>query len=322
MTTAVTTKVSLITTVLDASDRVGAFLESVSWQTRPPDEVVVVDGGSTDGTLEQLRSADAVTLIEQPGANIPRGRNAAISAATHEVIAVTDADCVLERDWLERLVEPLETGADVAMGFYRPLADSFLQRAIGCVTLPEPEELDEARFMPSGRSVAFTRAAIDRAGGYPEWLDAGADLYVHHRFRGLGLDMRLARDAIVNWPIRRTLAETWRQYFGYAHGDAVAGLDAERYALRFGAYSAGLYAWSTKGRLRKLATLVAGGANAAAPIRRAAARFEDPAERARAIVAVPALIAFVDAARMSGYLAGLRHRTERSERPDAPAEPT
>ena len=81
-----TTKVSLITTVLDASDRIGPFLESVSWQTRPPDEVVVVDGGSTDGTLEQLRSADAVTLVERPGANIARGRNIAISAATHDVM--------------------------------------------------------------------------------------------------------------------------------------------------------------------------------------------------------------------------------------------
>jgi glycosyltransferase involved in cell wall biosynthesis len=302
------TKVSLITTVLDASDRVGAFLESVSWQTRPPEEVIVVDGGSTDGTLEQLRSADEVTLVERPGANIARGRNVAISAANHDVIAVTDADCVLERNWLERLVEPLETGADVAMGFYRPLTDSFLQRAIGCVTLPEPEELDEAGFMSSGRSVAFTRHAIDRAGGYPEWLGIAQDLFVNHRFRELGLDMRLVRDAVVNWPIRRTLAETWWQYFGYARGDAIAGMDPARYALRFGAYAALLYAWSARGRVRKLATLVAAGANAAAPMRRAAARFEDPAERARAILAVPALIAFVDAARMSGYLAGLRHR--------------
>lgn len=302
------TKVSLITTVLDASDSVGAFLESVSWQTRPPDEVVVVDGGSTDETLEQIRSADTVTLIEQRGANIARGRNVAISAATHDVIAVTDADCVLERDWLERLVDPLETGADVAMGFYRPLADSFLQQAIACVSLPEPEELDEATFTPSGRSVAFTRRAIDRAGGYPEWLDSGEDLYVHHRFRELGLDMRLARDAIVNWPIRRTLAETWRQYFGYARGDAIAGIDPERHTLRFAAYSAGLYAWSTRGRVGKLATLAAAGATAAAPIRRALNRFEDPSERARAVVAVPALIAFIDAAKISGYLAGVRHR--------------
>jgi glycosyltransferase involved in cell wall biosynthesis len=116
-------KVALITTVLDASEHVAAFLESVSWQTRPPDEIVVVDAGSTDGTLDQLRSADAITLIEEPGANIAHGRNVAISAATHDVVALTDADCVLERDWFELLLEPLETGADVAMGFYRPPAE-------------------------------------------------------------------------------------------------------------------------------------------------------------------------------------------------------
>ncbi len=312
--------VSLITTVLDASDRVGAFLESLSWQTRPPEEVVVVDGGSTDGTLELLKAADHVTLIEEPGANIARGRNVAISAARHDVIAVTDADCVLERDWLERLVEPFDTGADVAMGFYRPLTDSFLQRAVGCVNLPEPEELDEATFVPSGRSVGFTREAIDRAGGYPEWLDIGEDTYVNHRFRELGLEMRLASDAVVNWPLRRSLSETWRQYFRYARGDAIAGMYADRHALRFGAYSAALYAWSTKGRLRKLATLAAAGAHAAKPVRRAATRFEDPAERLRATLAVPALMAFIDAAKMSGYLAGLRLRTSTPE--TSPEDPT
>ena len=311
-------KVSLVATVLDASDRVSAFLESVSWQTRSPDEVVVVDGGSSDGTLERLRSSETLTLIEEPGANIARGRNVAISAATHEVIAVTDADCVLERDWLERLLEPLESGADVAMGFYRPLADSFLQRAMTCVNLPEPEELDEATFMPSGRSLAFTREAIDGAGRYPEWLDIGEDMYVNHRFRELGLEMRLAPDAVVNWPLRRTLGETWRQYFRYARGDAIAGMYPERHALRFGAYSAALYAFSTNGRLRKLAALAAIGANAARPIRRATTRFEDPAERARAIVSVPALMAIVDVAKMSGYLAGLRHRAAATERRSAP----
>ena len=132
--------------------------------------------------------------------------------------------------------------------------------------------------------------------------------------------MRLARNAVVNWPIRRTLAETWRQYFRYARGDAIAGMYPQRHALRFGAYSAGLYAWSTKGRLRKLATLAAAGANAAAPIRRAANRFEDPAERAQAIVAVPALMAFIDVAKMSGYLAGLRQRADVRDRPGTPGQ--
>jgi glycosyltransferase involved in cell wall biosynthesis len=305
-------KVTLVTTVLNASDRIGPFLESVAWQTRAPDEVVIVDGGSTDGTLEVLRgSTDVATLVEEPGANIARGRNLAIASATHDVIAVSDADCVLERDWLERLLEPLEAGADVAMGFYRPLAESFLQRAVACVNLPDAHELEEATFMPSGRSVAFTKEAIERAGGYPEWLDIGEDMFVDHRFRELGLVMRLASDAIVNWPLRGSLGETWRQYFRYARGDAVAGMFPERHALRFGVYSAALYAWSTKGPLRKAATLAGAGAYARTPLRRARGRFDDPAERAKAMLVVPGLMAFIDGAKMAGWLAGVRHRRER-----------
>jgi GT2 family glycosyltransferase len=298
-------KVSLIATVKDAGPATAPFLGSLAAQTRAPDEVVVVDGGSTDGTADRLRAAEGVTVLEERGANIARGRNLAIGASTHDVIAVTDADCVLEPRWLERLVAPLEGDADVAMGYYRPIEDGFLQSCMAAVNLPDAEEIDEATFMPSGRSVAFRREAIEAAGGYPEWLDIGEDMYVNHRWRELGLRMRFVPDAIVQWRLRPSLADTWRQYFRYARGDAISGMYAERHAIRFGVYGAGLYAASTRGVLRKVAALAGAGAYAAGPLRRAAARFEDPAERARALVAVPALMAFVDAAKMAGFLAGL-----------------
>lgn len=307
-------KVSLVTTVKNASGEVGAFLESLARQTRPPDEVVVVDGGSTDGTLERLREADGITLVEEPGANIARGRNVAIEAATHEVLAVTDADCELEPEWLERLLEPLEAGAAVAMGFYRPIAEGFLPACMAAVNLPEAGEVDEATFMPSARSVAFRREAIEAAGGYPEWLDIGEDMYVDLRWRELALDMRFVPGAVVRWHLRPSLRETWIQYFRYARGDAIAGMHAERHALRFGVYAAALSAWGSKGTLRKVAALAGAGAYASTPIRRAMARFEGPSDRARALVAVPALMAYTDLAKMAGFLAGLRTQDRRPGR--------
>jgi len=299
-------KVSVVATVKDAGEAVGPFLESLAAQTRAPDEVIVVDGGSTDGTAERLRRAEGITLIEEPGANIARGRNLAIAAATHDVIAVTDADCVLEPRWLERLLVPLEAGADVAMGFYRPIAEGFLERCMAAINLPDPDEIDPARFMPSARSIAFRREAIETAGGYPEWLDIGEDMFVNHRWRELGLDRRFAPDAVVRWRLRGTLHETWTQYVRYARGDAVAGMFPERHALRLAVYGGALSALGSRGRLRKLAVAAAGLTYVATPMRRAMRRFDDPIERAAALVAVPALMAFVDAAKMAGYLAGLR----------------
>ena len=137
-------------------------------------------------------------------------------------------------------------------------------------------------------------------------------MLVNHRWRELALDMRYVPDAIVHWRLRPGPVATWRQYFRYARGDAIASMYPERHALRFGVYSAALYAWSTKGALRKLATVAGAGAYASAPLRRAARRFDDPAERARAMVAVPALMAFVDLAKMAGYLAGLPSRRQPS----------
>lgn len=301
-------KVSLVATVKDGVEAIEPFLESLAGQTRRPDEVVVVDGGSTDGTQERFRAAPGITLIEEPGANIARGRNVAIAAATHDVIAVTDADCVLEPGWLEHLLEPLRAGADVSMGFYQPIAEGLLQACMAAVNLPDAEEVDPATFMPSARSVAFQRSAIEAAGGYPEWLDIGEDMYVNQRWRELGLDLRFAPEAVVRWRLRGTLADTWRQYFRYARGDAIAGMFPERHALRFGVYGAALWAWSTRGSLRKLATLVGGLVYAAAPVRRVIGSTADPADRAKVALLVPALMAFTDLAKMAGYLAGLPRR--------------
>jgi len=301
-------RISLVATVKDAAPYIEAFLDSVAAQTLAPDEVIIVDGGSTDGTLDALRKADGIAVRVDPGANIARGRNIAIASASSDLIAVTDADCELDPSWLERLSQPLRAGADIAMGVSRPVVESFLQGCIVAANLPDPEEIDEDTFMPSARSVAFRRSAIEAAGGYPEWLDIGEDMYVNHRWRELGLDMRLAREAVVRWRPRATIAETWMQYLRYARGDAVAGMYPERHALRFAVYAGLLIALSSSRRWPMALSAAAGTLYAAKPVRRAVARFDGPMEKAAAVAAVPALLGLMDVAKMSGYLSGLARR--------------
>ena len=297
-------KVSLIATVKDAGPFVGEFLDSVSAQTRRPDEVIVVDGGSTDGTVETLRACDMVTLIEEPEANISRGRAIAIGAAVNDVIAVSDADCVLEPEWLERLLALIDAGADVAMGFYRPISGSLFEACSAAVHLPEAREVNDATFMPSSRSVMFRRQAYEAAGGYPEWLAIGEDMYLNHRWRDLGMDMRLDAGAVAWWRVRPTIQQTWKQYFGYARGDALAGMWPKRHLARFTAYlGAAVLIWSKLGRFALLAGAIA---YAWRPIGRALTRLRgEPGKQAAALAGVPVLMAFTDVAKMSGYIAGL-----------------
>jgi glycosyltransferase involved in cell wall biosynthesis len=312
-------KVSLVATVKDAGPHVADFLASLRAQTRAPDEVVVVDGGSIDGTVELLREAPELTLLEEPGANIARGRNLAVRAASHDVVAVSDADCVLAPDWLERLLIPLQGGADVSMGFYRPLAESFFEACAAAISIPEPEEIDEATFMPSARSVAFRREAFEAAGGYPEWLELGEDMYLNHRWRQHGVRMELAADAVVYRRPRPSLGEYWRQFAGYARADAEAGMHAHRHAIRFAVYGGLALVLGSSRRLPAAAAALAGVAYAARPLRRVLRRIEEPPLRAAAAAAVPALMAVNDAAKMAGYLSGiLRRRGSRASRRTLP----
>lgn len=300
-------KVSLVATVRDARPYIEEFLESVRRQTRQPDEVLVVDGGSADGTWEVLEYAEGIQSIREPGANIARGRNLAIRKATHDVIAVTDADCVLSADWLERILEPLERGAEVSAGFYRPVTESFLQV---CATawLPDQQELRPG-WMPSSRSLAFRREAFEAAGEYPEWLEVGEDMHLNHRLAESGARIELAPAAVVHWRIRPTLAGTWRQYAGYAEGDARAGMYRHRHMIRFGAYAFALTALLVRRPWLLGLAALGGAAYTRRPVARTWRRIPAGSpDRWKALAGVPALMAFVDAAKMWGYLRGLGGR--------------
>lgn len=310
--------VSLCSTVFNEAESIESWLTSIMEQTRRPAEIVICDAGSNDGTADLIRYFESgqteINLIIVEGANVPEGRNAAISAASHPTIAITDAGTVLDDDWLEKLLRPLESQPELAVsaGFYRPAGRNQFERVLATVITPRRHELAADGFPPSSRSIAFRRDWWEKVGGYPEWLRAGEDLVFDFRLRDEGAEFEFADEAIVSWYPRPTLKGFFDQYRHYARGDGHGHLFTARHAVRYGAYASGLILLAASRRHRLPRILL--GVGFFAYMKKFFGRVFDGQpyeETSGALVAyalVPVIVVTGDVGKMIGYPQGLIER--------------
>jgi glycosyltransferase involved in cell wall biosynthesis len=188
--------VSVVATVLNEVEDIDGLVLSLIHQTLEPAEVIVVDGGSTDGTWELLQASalayanlkvirdPSCSLKESPGP-IGRGRNVGIASATSEVIACADAGCVYGPDWLERLTAPILNGqAEYALG--GSCIDPDQQTTWDIASAPflgVKLQVEESTKSCTARSMAFRKEIWQRVGGFPEDRLIGEDALFDLRVR-------------------------------------------------------------------------------------------------------------------------------------------
>ena len=229
-------RVSVVITVKNDPGGIALALESLAAQSRMPDEIVVVDGGSADATLQTVQQFTAtlpmLRVVVAPGANIAAGRNRAVREATGDIIATTDGGCRADPNWLRSLMRPFEADPNVEFvaGFYRVTGVTLLERVIGLATMRgQMDEVDPRTFNPSARSMALTKELWRRAGGWPEWVNFSEDTLFDHHVRELGGKWAFAKDAVVDWRPRTSLRALGRQFHAYGTGRGQTGIDAAGY---------------------------------------------------------------------------------------------
>jgi hypothetical protein len=255
--------VSVVVTVLNEDHSVDALLDALLPQLRSDDELIVVDGGSTDGTWNRLSVRANIDgrlrPLRRAGTNISSGRNAGIAAARHGVIACTDAGCDPAVDWLAAIRAPFGEPNCAALVAAVPevLGIKPLERAQALACYPHPRDYERPTWfvrtwgkvfgqvftpdLPFARSLAFTVPAWRDAGGFPErlpWVEDGVfGLAVSQRHVCVG-----TVDAHVRWHQRGSIQSTAGMYFRYGIGASDSGstMLVLRDVARAGAYLFGL----------------------------------------------------------------------------------
>lgn len=206
-------KLSIVIPALNEEKFIPNLLDSLVTQTRKDFEVIVVDGSSTDRTVEVARAFTAqlpeLKVIVSEQAGLPLQRNLGAKIATGEWLVFIDADSVLLPYFMERLEWFIEDRKPTLFtSWFRPdsevsgdalftlIANTFVE---GSIYFHRP--------IAPGPLTALSREAFDLVGGYDESLTFGEDYDLTRRLTDQGVRLQIIRETLYILSLRRIRRE-------------------------------------------------------------------------------------------------------------------
>lgn len=142
-------KISIVTPTLNAAGTIRATMDSIQRQTYSDWEQIVMDGGSTDGTVEQCRGMQKVTIVQEADEGQSDAINKGFARATGDIFAWQNADDTYEEETFARVVEVFSMHPDVGAVY----GDYYLVSADGSRTLRVRPHLASARYYIRGGGI-------------------------------------------------------------------------------------------------------------------------------------------------------------------------
>ncbi|MGD9895612.1 MAG: glycosyltransferase [Candidatus Methylacidiphilaceae bacterium] len=219
-------KISVVVCNFNGARFLGDCLYSLQRLQYPDFEILVVDDGSTDGSRKLLESFEGVRVIRQENLGLAVARNRGIAAARGEIVAFTDADCRVDRDWLYFLAKAFESSdlAGVGGPNVAPRPTTAIEAALAAAPGSPTHVLltDELAEHIPGCNMAFRRAALETIGGFlPDFRVAGDDVDLCWRLLERGDRVGYAPGALVWHHRRSTVSAYLRQQAGYGKAEAL-----------------------------------------------------------------------------------------------------
>ncbi len=222
--------VSVVIPVRNAEDTLENCLKSLSELDYPKDkvEVIIADGLSTDRTREIAESYGA-KIITNPGIRVVSGRNIGFEAAQGELIAFSDADCVMDKDWLKNSIKYFanETVAGLGGPNLIPQDAPAFSKAVsmlfdyafsfgGGAPTRVYDKVIESRAHSS--NAIYRASVLRRVMPIDEDMFEGEDVVMNQKIRRLGYKLLYVPDVVVHHYRRATPKKWWSQMYRYGLG--------------------------------------------------------------------------------------------------------
>ena len=242
-------KVSFVATVFNEEKTIGDFLKSIFWQSRIPDEIIIVDGTSSDKTVAKIKNAilkiknyNVKFKILIKKGNRAVGRNEAIKQASNEIIVCSDAGCILDKNWVKNIIVPFnDLRVDVVAGYYKGRPKTIFQKCLIPYVLVMEDKLNSLEFLPASRSMAFRKSIWEKVKGFDEAYSHNEDYVFAHKLKEIGAHIFFEKKAIVSWIPRNTFRSAFKMFFRFAFGDSESGIFRDKAILVFVRYFFSLY---------------------------------------------------------------------------------
>lgn len=193
------TSVGVVVPCKDEAATIGRCLRSLRTQSPAPAAIVVVDNGSTDGSLPIAR-ADADEVLEVGGGVISQLRNRGVAALpTVDVVTFVDADVELGTGWLDAALHGLEEATLVGSRLNAAPDATWVAKRWAAI---EARQATESSQLWS-QAMAIRREAFLALGGFDEALATGEDVDLSHRVRATGGSVRFVPEMVAvhhGWP--------------------------------------------------------------------------------------------------------------------------
>ncbi len=211
--------VSLVVPVFNEGQTIAGLIDTIKEQSFQPEEIILVDGGSTDDTVQLAKELTVDNLsfrIIEAGRAMPgMGRNIGAEQANCLWIAFTDAGIKLDKYWLENLVCKCEQNAsiDIVYGNFSPQINSSFDMCATMAYVPalQPGSI-RSKFIAS---CLLKKEVWEKTGGFPNWR-ATEDLVFMDNAEKLGFHIAFAPGAMVYWLLRPDIKSTYKKFELYS----------------------------------------------------------------------------------------------------------